>query len=167
MTEDATLWFESALLPDGWARGVRLRVSSGRIVRVEPGVAQADDDERHAIGLPGLPNVHSHAFQRAIAGLTGVRSQDGDSFWSWRDVMYRFVARLEPDDVRAIAAQAFVEMLESGFTRVGEFHYVHHAPDGRPYADIAELSAQIIAAAEETGIGLTLLPVLLCARGFR
>jgi formiminoglutamate deiminase len=145
---------------------VRLHIRSGCIAQVEHGFAARDGDERHAIGLPGLPNVHSHAFQRAIAGLTGVRSQDGDSFWSWREVMYRFVARLEPDDVRAIAAQAFVEMLESGFTRVGEFHYVHHAVDGRPYTDIAELTAQVITAADETGIGLTLLPVFYAHADF-
>jgi formiminoglutamate deiminase len=166
VTQDASLWFASALLPGGWAQNVRLRIQDGSIVQVESGVPTGNDDERHAIGLPCLPNLHSHAFQRAIAGLTGVRGQDGDSFWSWRDVMYRFVARLEPDDVRAIASQAFVEMLESGFTRVGEFHYVHHGSDGRPYADIAELAAQVISAAAETGIGLTLLPVLYAHADF-
>jgi formiminoglutamate deiminase len=160
------LWFETALLPGGWARRVRLTLEDGRIATVDADVAPAAGDERHAIGVPGLPNVHSHAFQRALAGLTGERGAAGDSFWSWRDAMYRFVDRLSPDDVRAIAALAFAEMLESGFTRVGEFHYLHHAPDGAPYADVAELAQQVVAAAELTGIGLTLLPVFYAHAGF-
>ena len=98
--------------------------------------------------LPGLPNLHSHAFQRGMAGLTEIGGGDGDSFWSWRELMYRFLAHLRPDAVQAIAAQAYMEMLESGFTRVGEFHYLHHDADGRPYADRAEMSVQIAAAAE-------------------
>ena len=160
MTKDARLLFDFALLPDGWARAVRLRIHDGRIVKVERDATAADGDERHhAIALPGLANVHSHGFQRAMAGLTGQRGPEHDNFWSWRDVMYQFVGRLAPEDVLAISALAFVEMLESGFTRVGEFHYVHHATDGRPYDDIGELAAQIVTAAEETGIGLTLLPV--------
>ncbi len=111
--------------------------------------------------LPAMANVHSHSFQRAVAGLTEARGPDAsDSFWTWRKLMYRFLERLTPDDVEAIAAFAFLEMLETGYASVGEFHYVHHAPGGQPYDNIAELAARIEAAARDVGIGLTLLPVL-------
>jgi len=101
-----------------------------------------------------------------MAGLAERRGPSGDSFWTWREVMYRFLERLDPDDVQAIAAMAMMEMLEGGFTSLAEFHYLHHGPDGRPYSDRAELSARIAAAAAETGIGLTLLPVLYAQGGF-
>lgn len=159
-------WFETALLPEGWARNVRLGVEGGRIVSVEVDAPPNPDDQRAAIGLPGLPNLHSHSFQRAMAGLTEVRGPTGDSFWSWRELMYRFVSLLSPDDVEAIAAQAFAEMLEAGFTRVGEFHYLHHDVDGAAFADAAEMASRIAAAAETTGIGLTLLPVFYAHSGF-
>jgi len=116
--------------------------------------------------VPGLPNLHSHAFQRAMAGLTERRGAEADSFWTWREQMYRFVERLGPDDLEAIAAQAYMEMLEAGFTWVAEFHYLHHQPDGRPYANIREMSERIVAAAADVGIGLTLLPVLYRQGGF-
>jgi formimidoylglutamate deiminase len=115
---------------------------------------------------PGLPNLHSHAFQRAMAGLTERRGSQADSFWTWREQMYRFVERLTPDDLEAIAAYAYMEMLEAGFTWVAEFHYLHHQPDGRPYDNIAEMSERIVAAASQTGIGLTLLPVFYRQGGF-
>ena len=160
------LHFTHALLPDGWARGVRIAMQGGRIAHVERDAPPRPDDRRGAIGLPGMPNLHSHAFQRGMAGLTGRRGPEGDSFWSWRTLMYRFVARLTPGDIEAIAALAYMEMLEQGFTRVGEFHYLHHDPDGRPYADPAETGARIAAAAEQTGIALTLLPVFYAHGGF-
>jgi formiminoglutamate deiminase len=116
--------------------------------------------------VPGLPNLHSHAFQRAMAGLTERRGAEADSFWTWREQMYRFVERLTPDDLGAIAALAYLEMLEAGFTWVAEFHYLHHQPDGRPYANIAEMSERIVAAAADVGIGLTLLPVFYRQGGF-
>jgi len=116
--------------------------------------------------VPGLPNLHSHAFQRAMAGLTERRGAEADSFWTWREQMYRFVERLTPDDLEAIAALAYLEMLEAGFTWVAEFHYLHHQPDGRPYANIAEMSERIVAAAADVGIGLTLLPVFYRQGGF-
>ena len=116
--------------------------------------------------VPGLPNLHSHAFQRAMAGLTERRGAEADSFWTWREQMYRFVERLTPDDLEAIAAQAYMEMLEAGFTWVAEFHYLHHQPDGRPYDNVAEMALRIVAAAAETGIGLTLLPVFYRQSGF-
>lgn len=170
-----TLHFEAAWLPGGWAKNVRLTLAAGRIARVERDVAPRGGEAQHRWGLPGLPNLHSHAFQRAMAGLAERRGPEGgqkdgsqasDSFWTWREAMYRFVGRMTPDHLLAIAAQAQVEMLESGFTRVGEFHYLHHDADGRPYADPAAMSAAIVAAAAETGIGLTLLPVLYTHSGF-
>src|SRR5580692_8057251 len=153
-------WFQSALLPTGWARAVALEVQNGRIATLRTDVVAAAGDDCHAVVIPGLANVHSHTFQRAMAGLAEVAGPAGDDFWSWREVMYSFVDRRGPEDVEAMAAWAFVEMLESGFTRVAEFHYLHHAPDGSPYAQLAELAIRVAAAAAETGIGLTLLPVL-------
>ncbi len=162
----APLYFREALLAGGWARDVRLEIRDGLITRIERGVAPVAGDDIHSIALPGLPNLHSHAFQRGMAGLAERRGGGNDSFWTWREVMYRFVDRLDPDDMRAIAALAYMEMLESGFTRAGEFHYLHHAPDGNPYADPAEMAAAIAAAAAETGIALTLLPVYYAHSGF-
>ncbi|HET7358834.1 MAG TPA: formimidoylglutamate deiminase, partial [Rhodanobacteraceae bacterium] len=116
--------------------------------------------------LPGMPNLHSHAFQRAMAGLAERRGQGDDSFWSWRETMYAFAAALGPDDLQAIAAQLYVEMLKAGYTQVCEFHYLHHQPDGTPYADPAAMSLALVEAAREAGIGLTLLPVLYMRGGF-
>ena len=165
----ATLHARTALTADGWRTGVRLEIGGdGAIRSIETGVevpaagAGLDAD----VLLPAPTNLHSHAFQRAMAGRTERRGPDGtDSFWSWRALMYRFLERLDPDDVEAIAAFVQMEMLEAGFAAVAEFHYLHHDPDGAPYADVGELSARIAAAAETTGIGLTLLPVLYAAGG--
>ena len=162
----SNLWFESALLPDGWATGVRLTLAQGRIERIDIGTAPHDTDERHSIGVPGLPNLHSHAFQRGLAGLTERRGPTGDSFWTWRELMYRFVERLEPEGLEAIAALVYAEMLEGGFTHVGEFHYLHHDQDGTQFANPGELAGRIAAAAETTGIGLTLLPTFYAHSGF-
>src|SRR5215212_1935004 len=160
------LLFQHALVPNGWAQDVALDIENGVIVAVH---VEADHDgcERIAgVALPGLANLHSHAFQRGMAGLTEVRGPTADSFWSWRELMYRFLREITPEDVEALAAHAYVEMLEEGFTRVGEFHYLHHDPDGRPYDDPAEMAVSIASAAHETGIGLTLLPVLYAHGGF-
>ncbi|WP_133499853.1 formimidoylglutamate deiminase [Cognatilysobacter terrigena] len=116
--------------------------------------------------LPGLANLHSHAFQRAMAGMAERQTDPADSFWTWRDTMYRMAARFDPDTLREVAAQLYVEMLEAGYTAVCEFHYLHHAPDGRPYDDPAAMSRALIDAARETGIRLTLLPVLYMTGGF-
>lgn len=159
-----TLHFAQALLPEGWARDVRITIAGGLIAGIATGCEPCD--ERHAIGLPGLGNLHSHAFQRGMAGLAETRGPEGDSFWTWREVMYRFLAQMGPDEMQAIAALAYMEMLETGFTRVGEFHYLHHAPDGTPYANPAQMSASLAAAAQETGLGLTLLPVFYAHAGF-
>jgi formiminoglutamate deiminase len=163
---DAVLWFDAALLPSGWARHVRISIRDGLIEAIGLSAPPEPGDERHALGLPGLCNLHSHAFQRAMAGLTEARGPTGDSFWSWRELMYRFVDRLSPDDVEAIAALAYLEMLEAGFTRVGEFHYLHHDPQGGSYDDPAEMATQIAVAADQTGIGLTLLPVFYAHANF-
>jgi formimidoylglutamate deiminase len=153
-------------MPDGWRSDVRLTIDAGVISSLEIGAAAQADDERHAIGVLGIANVHSHAFQRAMAGLAERRGPGADNFWSWREIMYRFALEMTPDQVEAVAAQAYVEMLEAGFTRVGEFHYLHHAQDGRAYDDVGEMSARIAAAAEATRIGLTLLPVFYAHSDF-
>ena len=145
------LWFESALLPQGWASQVRLSAAEGHIERVAVGVPADAGDECHAVGVPGLPNVHSHAFQRGIAGLTERRGSGADSFWSWRELMYQFVARMDPDEFEALSALAYAQMLEGGFTHVGEFHYLHHDHDGVPFADPGELAGRVVAAAAQTG----------------
>ncbi|MCT7662446.1 formimidoylglutamate deiminase [Shinella kummerowiae] len=162
----ATIHARQALLAGGWAKDVRIGVETGRIVRLEAGVAAAAGDERHDTIVAGMPNLHSHAFQRGMAGLAETRGPGSDSFWSWRNVMYRFAFSMTPDDVEAVAAQLYVEMLEAGFTRVGEFHYLHHDKDGGHYADIAEMAVRIASAASETGIALTLLPVFYAHAGF-
>ena len=161
-----SVWLESALLPGGWARHVRIVGRDGNILSVETEADPADEDERHAVGIPGLPNLHSHAFQRAIAGLTERRGPAADSFWTWRELMYRFVERMDPDQLEAITALAFAEMLEGGFTRVGEFHYLHQDKSGVPFAEPGELAGRVVAAAAETGIALTLLPTFYAHGGF-
>ncbi|TIO13820.1 MAG: formimidoylglutamate deiminase, partial [Mesorhizobium sp.] len=160
------IFAEQALLPDGWHSNIRIAVNDGRIATVETNATSRPGDEHHAILLPGMPNLHSHAFQRGMAGLAELRGPSADSFWSWREVMYRFALSMTPDQVEAVAAQLYVEMLEAGFSRVGEFHYLHHDCDGQPYANIAEIAERITAAAADTGIGLTLLPVFYAHSSF-
>lgn len=160
------LWFERALLPDGWAEQVRVTIAGAAISAVDIGVRARAGDARHGAALPGLCNVHSHGFQRGMAGLSERRGRPDDDFWSWREVMYRFLDRLTPEDIAAITAQAYVEMLEGGFTHVGEFHYLHNDIDGARYADPAETAGAIVAAADATGIGLTLLPVFYAHADF-
>lgn len=162
----SAIFAELALLPGGWAHDVRIGAdASGTIVDVITGAAP--DGAVHAKGalLPGMPNVHSHAFQRAMAGEAERGSGNAD-FWSWRDVMYRFAARITPEHLEPVATQLYVEMLQAGYTSVVEFHYLHHDPDGRPYADRLEMAHRLIAAARTAGIGLTLLPALYVRRGF-
>jgi formimidoylglutamate deiminase len=148
--------------PQGWTHDAAIAVDAGRF-----GAAAGGGSER--LGryvLPGMPNLHSHAFQRAMAGLAERQTNSSDSFWTWRETMYAFASRIGPDDLRAIAAQLYVEMLEAGYTQVCEFHYLHHRPDGVPYADPAAMSLALIEAAQEAGIGLTLLPTLYMTGGF-
>jgi len=160
------IFTETALLATGWASNVRLTIDGSTIARVETGTTPFPGDERVAILIPAMPNLHSHAFQRGMAGLAETRGPGDDSFWSWREVMYRFALSMTPDQVEAVAAQLYVEMLEAGFSRVGEFHYLHHDRDGCAYADIGEMAERIAAAARSTGIGLTLLPVFYAHSGF-
>ena len=156
----------AALLPGGWAEDVAIELDGPRIVSVTPGAAPDPSAERHAVIIPAVGNLHSHAFQRAMSGLAEQRGPADDSFWSWRSVMYKFARSMTPEHVAAVAAQAYVEMLEAGFARVGEFHYLHHDQDGEPYGNIAEMAERIAEASVETGIGLTLLPVLYTHGGF-
>ena len=155
----SVIWAEQALTAKGWARDVKVEIDdAGRISGVTPG--SAAQGTRVATLLPAPVNVHSHAFQRAMAGLTERRGPDPrDTFWTWRQLMFAFLDRLTPDDVQAIAAFVQMEMLEAGYACNAEFHYLHHAPGGAHYDDLAEMSGRIVSAAEETGIGLTLLPV--------
>ena len=154
----STLHFASALLPSGWADDVQVVVTDQTITKVTAGVAPGPQDERHELAVPGIASLHSHAFQRGMAGLAETRGNSADTFWTWRETMYRFALEMTPDDIEAVATQLYAEMLEQGFTRVGEFHYLHHDPDGAPYGNPAEMAARIARAAEATGIGLTMLP---------
>ena len=158
---------ERALLPTGWANDVRLEVGADGLLTHVTANASADGAERlRGPVLAGMPNLHSHAFQRAMAGLAEVAGNPNDSFWTWRDLMYRMVGKINPTQLHIIARQLYIEMLKAGYTSVAEFHYVHHDADGQPYADRTELSRQISQAAASSGIGLTLLPVLYSHAGF-
>lgn len=156
----------AALLPQGWRKDVRVTIEDGLIATIETNVAPTPADDRHGTLVPAMGNLHSHAFQRAMAGLAEVRGPANDSFWSWRTVMYKFALSMTPEHVEAVAAQLYMEMLEAGFSRVGEFHYLHHDKNGTPYANIAELAERIGAAANVSGIALTLLPVFYAHSGF-
>jgi formimidoylglutamate deiminase len=159
--------FEEILLPDGWQNDQLVTVGDdGRIASVGAAPADCTEPVTRGIALPGLPNLHSHAFQRAMAGLAERAGPGADSFWTWRKVMYGFLESLGPEDVERIATELYGEMLKAGYTSVAEFHYLHHAPDGSRYGSIAEMSERIAAAAAATGIGLTLCPVLYAHGGF-
>lgn len=171
MIHERAIWARDALLPAGWARDVLLRWDAqGWLTEVACGVPQPTEIRALAGPLlPGLPNLHSHAFQRGFAGLTEVRRGGGastDSFWSWRELAYRFAARISPEQLEAVATWLYAEMLEAGYTSVCEFHYLHHAPDGARYAPPETLAQALLRAAAATGIGLTLLPVLYQNGGF-
>jgi formimidoylglutamate deiminase len=155
-----------AWLPQGWSGNARLRIDNGVFAEADEGANAAGAGRIGRFVLPGMPNLHSHAFQRAMAGLAEKQTNPQDSFWTWRETMYAFADRVGPDELRAIAAQLYVEMLKAGYTQVCEFHYLHHQPDGKPYADPAAMSLAIVEAAREAGIGLTLLPVLYMSGGF-
>ncbi|MFC0403340.1 formimidoylglutamate deiminase [Paraburkholderia rhizosphaerae] len=163
-----TLFAGHAWLPDGWRRNVLLQWDeAGTLTAVIPD-AHANAGIARAAGplLPGMPNLHSHAFQRAMAGLTEYRANATDTFWSWRDLMYRFAARITPEGLAAIARWLYIEMLKAGYTSVCEFHYIHHAPDGSRYAHGAEMAQRVVDAASASGIGITMLPVLYQYSGF-
>jgi formimidoylglutamate deiminase len=164
-----SLWAERAWLNDGWATNVLLHIGAdGRWSHIEPDVTQPPPDAQRITGplLPSIVNAHSHAFQRAFAGLAERRENEHDDFWSWRDRMYRVALRITPDQLRAIAAQLFVELLQGGYTQVCEFHYLQHDANGRPYADPHAMAWAIADAADAAGIGLTLMPALYERAGF-
>ena len=157
-----------ALLPNGWAADVTIEVDPAGVIRGVR-VAESVGDAEILAGpvVPAMANVHSHAFQRALAGRTGhSMPEDSDTFWTWRRAMYAFLGKMDADAFGDIAAQAYVEMAKAGYATVAEFHYVHHDAAGKPYADEAELAQRVIAAAEEAGLGLTLLPVFYAHAGF-
>ena len=163
----ADLFFDSALLPGGWARDVRVAVDPGGWIRaVEIDVTPRGARHVPGIAVPGVPNVHSHAFQRALAGLTERGAPEGDSFWTWRKRMYGFLETLDPPAVEAIAAQLFSELLRRGFTSTAEFHYLRNDPAGRAYDDPVEMGHRILSAAERSGMGMTILPTVYRSSDF-
>ena len=163
-----SLFASDALLPSGWARNVLLEWNADGVLSAVTRDHTPAGNSPRAAGpvLPGMPNLHSHAFQRAFGGLTEFRGAAQDSFWSWRTLMYRFAAKISPEQVEAIATWLYIEMLEAGYTSVCEFHYLHHHLDGKPYADDATLALALLRAAARAGIGMTLLPVLYQTSGF-
>lgn len=166
------LFAEHAFLAGGWRRNVLLQWDVQGVLTSVTADASAPADVPKAAGplLPGMPNLHSHAFQRAMAGLTEYRASSGnaatDNFWSWRDLMYRFAAKITPEGLAAIAQWLYIEMLKAGYTSVCEFHYVHHSQDGSRYANAAELAQRVVDAAQSSGMGMTMLPVLYQFSGF-
>jgi formimidoylglutamate deiminase len=162
-----SLFAESALLPEGWAENVLFEVDgAGFLAAVVPNANGTGVERAAGPVVPGMPNLHSHAFQRAMAGLGERAANPDDSFWTWRELMYRFVGRLTPDQIEAIATLLYVELVKAGYTSLGEFHYLHHGPDGQPYAQRAETGLRVLQAARLAGIGITLLPVLYGYGGF-
>jgi formimidoylglutamate deiminase len=162
--ESRKFHFASALTPDGWKSDVTVAVGADAMI---DGVTNGGGGERiSGIAVPAMPNVHCHAHQRFMLGLAERAGPSADSFWTWREAMYGFALRLSPEDLEAVAAQLYVEMLKAGFSVVGEFQYLHHQPDGTPYADPAEMSLRCLAAAEQAGIAITILPTLYAFGGF-
>jgi formimidoylglutamate deiminase len=161
---------DHAWLPQGWQENVSIHVvgkhGAGDLLQVDAQTERGSGEYLGRFVLPGMPNLHSHAFQRAMAGLAERQTHANDSFWTWRETMYSFASCIGPDELRAIATQLYVEMLKAGFTQVCEFHYLHNQPDGKPYADAATMSLALIEAAQDAGIGLTLLPTLYMTGGF-
>ncbi|MET1253747.1 formimidoylglutamate deiminase [Aliikangiella maris] len=160
------LYADSILIGNQWQNNVTLDIDQVGIIQ---SITQGKSDDAtlaQGVVLPGMVNCHSHGFQRAFAGFSEYRANPSDSFWSWRDIMYRFVSKMTPDDVKAVGEFVYLEMLKAGYTSVAEFHYLHHQPNGKRYANSAEMSHQMLAAAESTGIAITLLPVLYTYAGF-
>ena len=158
----------TALTISGWKNNCVIEFdASGRIQSLrEDSQSDVDLDLKGTV-IAGIPNLHSHAHQKVITGLTEHRIAGQDDFWGWRELMYRANARLDPEQLQTIARYLYIDMLQKGYTSVAEFHYLHHQPDGTPYADLSEMSAQLLEAASEAGIAITLLPVLYCRGGFK
>ncbi len=165
-----SIWAKTALLDEGWADDVLIEVSDdGDILSIESDSLSNADDITYGTIIPGMTNLHSHAHQRAVAGLAEKTSSSGDekdSFWTWRNVMYHYLQRIEPDDLNGLASQLYLEMLKFGYTGVGEFQYLHHDINGNAYLDRAEMTKQCFQAAQDTGIAFTALPVLYAYGGF-
>ncbi len=172
MSNGVSVFAETAWLPSGWAKNVAISVDvAGAITRLETDTAFVPEYMTRLPGplLPGMPNLHSHAHQRAMAGMSEFRASGAgahDSFWTWREVMHRFAELVTPELLETVAAQLYVEMVRAGYTAVCEFHYMHHGPGGTPYADPAEMSMALVRAAGRAGIGITLLPVLYVNGGY-
>ncbi len=163
----SSLFARHALLPDGWRCDVLLAWDdAGRFTAITPDAPAPANVEQAEYVLPGMVNLHSHSFQRALSGLTEIAGDGPDSFWTWRDLMYRFARRITPAQMEAIAAQLFSECLRHGYTSICEFHYVQRSPDGSWYPDAAETARRVISGAQEAGIGITMLPVLYSYAGF-
>ena len=158
--------FSELLTPEGWRSDVTVSVAPDGIIQSLQNGYFSNAERIRGIAIPAMPNVHSHAHQRLMLGLAERSGPGADSFWTWRETMYGFALRLTPEDLEAVAAQLYVEMLKAGFSTVGEFQYLHHQPDGTPYADPAEMSLRCLAAADSAGIGITLLPTLYAFGGF-
>lgn len=169
MRDSHALYVHDALLPDGWARNVAITIDARGVIAAVtadvPAIPQGSELIQGVL-VPGIPNCHSHAFQRAMVGLTETRGGGDDSFWSWRDAMYRLLEQIGPVQLQAISEQLYIEMLKHGYTSVAEFHYLHHNADGRPFDNPAEMSQRVIAAAQTAGIHITHLPVLYCHSDF-
>ncbi len=162
-----TLFFDQLFTGWEWLRAARVEIDDrGDILAVDGGVTSEGCEKIPGCALPGVPNLHSHAHQRAMAGLAERSGGTADSFWTWREVMYRHLASMNPEQLEAISAQLYVEMLEAGYTAVGEFQYLHHDPQGRPYSQVAEMTLRTLASARRVGLGLTCLPVLYGHGGF-
>ncbi|WP_036180398.1 formimidoylglutamate deiminase [Marinomonas sp. MED121] len=157
---------EQALFPQGWKTNVRIEVENGLIKGLSSDASAEGATLLSGPTLPSLVNLHSHAFQRAMAGMAEVSLNPNDSFWSWRDLMYKMVHKLTPDDVRIIATQLYIDMLKAGYTQVAEFNYLHHDPKGRAYNQLNEMGLQLAQAGDQAGLGVTLLPVLYSHSGF-
>ncbi len=159
------LYAAQILLADGWAKQKTLTIDNGQITAIDSGYIEGAEIAQGPV-IPGMVNCHSHAFQRAFAGFSEQGSDGQDSFWTWRKIMYQFLDKLSADDVHIIAKQLYIEMLKMGYTRVAEFHYLHHQINGDNYPQAATMAKAIFTAAAESGIGLTLLPVLYQYSGF-
>ncbi|KJZ16107.1 N-formimino-L-glutamate deiminase [Marinomonas sp. S3726] len=157
---------EQALFPQGWKTNVRIEVENGLIHSLSSDASPEGATLLSGPTLPSLANLHSHAFQRAMAGMAEVSLNPNDSFWSWRDLMYKMVHKLTPDDVRIIATQLYIDMLKAGYTQVAEFNYLHHDPKGQTYHQLNEMGLQLAQAGDQAGLGVTLLPVLYSHSGF-
>jgi len=159
------MFVKKILLADGWANDKTLTIEQGIITDITSGYV-AGAEHAKGVVIPGMVNCHSHAFQRAFAGFSEQGSEGNDSFWTWRNIMYKFLGQLNAKDVQVIASQLYIEMLKTGYTRVAEFHYLHHEIDGKNHENLAAMAKAIFDAAKDSGIGLTLLPVLYRFSGF-